>query len=521
MKNTEIKKGTILYANTGVAVKVLEYSPKFGGRVLIERADGIKGGKPMWRPLEKFSEKNSMDKMSKGGSIKDSDIKEGAEFKLANGEVISIKKVAEDNWVEYSRNGEIRENSVKQLKIFINNWRDKNSTKENIKEFENLEIVWDNGNKSYGVILDNYGGSKKNGGEVRLDSDGNQPIENLHKLGSSGDKGTKKQLEEALKSHKKLVDNYDYEKVNYAKGGGVDQKIIDELWKGYASAILFTENDSDTEEPLENNYSISDFDEKTVKSSKILLKKFYSENKEAIIESELKLFTVGSNVWYTRAGHGVGFFDHNLDLDLERKLTKGAKALGEYPNVESYDGKISVRGGRVFSKGGGVESKQNEVYIEYYNKDKNFSIDKKYFKTYEDAVKWAQKNFDKFDPDMIKYVYAKGGDIVNFIKTKFNSHKNHNPNYDILEGYIDKDSFITYAVKVTGENIGKESMEYYTGENYVVGSKKKSSSRHFDSDKIPVKYKSSWLKLKELYNTEKYDKGGDVPKSFEYSIGGL
>mgnify|MGYP000922439368 FL=1 len=55
MKNTEIKKGTTLYASTGVAVKVLEYSSKFGGRVLVERADGIERGRPMWRPLDKFS----------------------------------------------------------------------------------------------------------------------------------------------------------------------------------------------------------------------------------------------------------------------------------------------------------------------------------------------------------------------------------------------------------------------------------------------------------------------------------
>ncbi len=69
MKNTEIKKGTILYANTGVAVKVLEYSSKFGGRVLVERADGIEGGKPMWKPLEKFSETNPHPTKENGGSL--------------------------------------------------------------------------------------------------------------------------------------------------------------------------------------------------------------------------------------------------------------------------------------------------------------------------------------------------------------------------------------------------------------------------------------------------------------------
>jgi hypothetical protein len=121
---------------------------------------------------------------------------------------------------------------------------------------------------------------------------------------------------------------------------------------GYAEAVLFSENDLDTEESLDSNYSISDFDKETVKSSKDMLSKFYNENKDAIDESGLDLETIGNDVWYTRAGHGAGFFDHNLDEEVEDKLTKGAKKLGEYPSIETYNGKISIRGGRVFDDGG-------------------------------------------------------------------------------------------------------------------------------------------------------------------------
>lgn len=59
-------------------------------------------------------------------------------------------------------------------------------------------------------------------------------------------------------------------------------------------------------------------------------------------------------------------------------------------------------------EGGGSAENENEVYIEFLNKEKNFTKDKKSFKTYEDAVKWARKNFDKFNPDMIRY-YSVGG----------------------------------------------------------------------------------------------------------------
>jgi len=67
---------------------------------------------------------------AKGGSIKEADIKVGEKFKLINGEVIEIKRLfqekhsADNNWVEFTRNGKSQESSVRSLKIFINNWRE-------------------------------------------------------------------------------------------------------------------------------------------------------------------------------------------------------------------------------------------------------------------------------------------------------------------------------------------------------------------------------------------------------------
>ena len=46
---------------------------------------------------------------------------------------------------------------------------------------------------------------------------------------------------------------------------------------------------------------------------------------------------------------------------------------------------------------------EEKVYIDYLNKKKGFKQDRIKFKSYEDAVKWANKNFEKFNPDMIKY----------------------------------------------------------------------------------------------------------------------
>ncbi len=41
-------------------------------------------------------------------------------------------------------------------------------------------------------------------------------------------------------------------------------------------------------------------------------------------------------------------------------------------------------------------------YIDYLNKDKNFTTDRKYFSNYTQAIKWGKSNLDNFNIDMIK-----------------------------------------------------------------------------------------------------------------------
>ena len=52
-----------------------------------------------------------------------------------------------------------------------------------------------------------------------------------------------------------------------------------------------------------------------------------------------------------------------------------------------------------------IEESINEekVYIDFLNKKKGFRQDRIKFNSYESAVKWAKKNFEKFNPDMIKF----------------------------------------------------------------------------------------------------------------------
>jgi hypothetical protein len=60
-------------------------------------------------------------------TIKEADINVGSRFVLVNGEVIEIIRLYKENkyedWVEYTREGEVYNNKVNSLKNFINQWR--------------------------------------------------------------------------------------------------------------------------------------------------------------------------------------------------------------------------------------------------------------------------------------------------------------------------------------------------------------------------------------------------------------
>lgn len=91
----------------------------------------------------------------------------------------------------------------------------------------------------------------------------------------------------------------------------------------------------------------------------------------------------------------------------------------------------------------------------------------------------------------------------NWYDIKFNSHKDHNPYCDILEGHLDRDTLITYGIYVKGPQTGNEFMEYYKGPNYKPESlMKNSNSRIYTPDKIPAKYQNNWNELRSIYQTD-------------------
>lgn len=164
----------------------------------------------------------------------------------------------------------------------------------------------------------------------------------------------------------------------YAKGGEIDEYMLEEMISGYKQALLFSTTDYETDESYDANYTVDDFAPKTDANIKKMISAYISKHKDAIGKSGLAYDTVGMDIWYAQAGHGAGFFDHSLDSDVEKELTDGAKALADLPETEiDDDGKIHIRGGKhgYFKNGGKVKKSPFEnLEIVWDDENKSYGV---------------------------------------------------------------------------------------------------------------------------------------------------
>jgi hypothetical protein len=84
------------------------------------------------------------------------------------------------------------------------------------------------------------------------------------------------------------------------------------------------------------------------------------------------------------------------------KMTDGSLMSGN-PHDEGGSG-TDGKSEKLYHKDELIESvNDDKVYIDFLNKKKGFKQDRVKFNSYDAAVKWAKKNFEKFNHDMIKY----------------------------------------------------------------------------------------------------------------------
>ena len=105
----------------------------------------------------------------------------------------------------------------------------------------------------------------------------------------------------------------------------------------------------------------------------------------------------------------VKILKSRFGIDAKEEMFGGKDKFGSIPSVSFFANKV-------------VSESVNEekVYIDYLNKAKGFKQDRIKFNSYEDAVKWARQNFDKFSPDMIKYESINEGRELKSIQSDLN-----------------------------------------------------------------------------------------------------
>lgn len=115
---------------------------------------------------------------------------------------------------------------------------------------------------------------------------------------------------------------------------------MDDFLKGYLIAALWSSL-CDDGSPIDSKYSLSDITPESLEVAKLECAKFQRDNASLLIQYysaySLSGFTseelAGHDLWLTRNGHGVGFWDRGLG-ELGDKLADVARALPSCDVIE-------------------------------------------------------------------------------------------------------------------------------------------------------------------------------------------
>ena len=104
-----------------------------------------------------------------------------------------------------------------------------------------------------------------------------------------------------------------------------DINSVGEFLQGYADAALFSSS-TDDDTPLDEKFGIGDFEPDTMKIFEEDCRKFLE--KAASLLSYEQYEDAGRNFWYSRNGHGTGFFEGDFG-DNSMELQKIAEEFGD------------------------------------------------------------------------------------------------------------------------------------------------------------------------------------------------
>lgn len=147
----------------------------------------------------------------------------------------------------------------------------------------------------------------------------------------------------------------------YEQGGEISDEKLDEVFKHYIMASLWSSTD-ENDEPFDSNYSIDDMDSWNANNVKDRVRQFLVDNADDLKASGLSDEQIGHDLWLTQVGHGAGFWDRGLDKELGERLSRASEKLGRSANMYAEDGKIFIDGMNYEYKDGGAVGENDRMY---------------------------------------------------------------------------------------------------------------------------------------------------------------
>ena len=107
--------------------------------------------------------------------------------------------------------------------------------------------------------------------------------------------------------------------------------MMDTFTQAYMEAILFSESDNSNDQggdPLELNYDITDFSAEALRKIKKDCDAFQQESQLRLYDGSEVAVKAGHDFWFTRVGHGAGFWDGDWPEPESTRLTELSKKFG-------------------------------------------------------------------------------------------------------------------------------------------------------------------------------------------------
>lgn len=112
---------------------------------------------------------------------------------------------------------------------------------------------------------------------------------------------------------------------------------IQDFLDSFLEAALWASTDPETEEPLDRHYTTRDIAPDTMARLLDDAFAFLEQNYEDVVG---RLEDAGRDFWFTRNGHGTGFWDGDWPEPAASRLTESAKQFGEVDLIIGDDRKI-------------------------------------------------------------------------------------------------------------------------------------------------------------------------------------